>query len=353
MKKLPITILTGFLGSGKTTILHHLLKNPGNRKIAVIMNEFGEVGVDGDLLKSSDCGCDEESLIELNNGCLCCTVQEEFLPTLQQMVEKKDQLDHIVIETSGLALPQPLIRAINWPDLKPHFTIDAVVTVVDAVGQATGEICDREKVRQQREADELLNHETPIEELFEDQLNAADLVVLTKKDLVEEPTYEEIQQIITQQLRNEAIKIVPAVKGNLQPDVLLGLEMAAEEDLTNRRSHHEAAHESGEDHHHHDEGFQSIVLEINQPHTLEQLQDVLHQLVQHVEIYRIKGFINVPNKPMRLVIQGVGNRFDRHFDRPWRTDEVRKTQLVIIGNHIEEQDIPGFVQERLAGKALV
>ena len=353
MKKIPITILTGFLGSGKTTLLHHLLKFPGQRKIAVIMNEFGEVGVDGELLKSADCGCDEEGLVELNNGCLCCTVQEEFLPTLQKMLERKDSLDHIVIETSGLALPKPLIRAINWPDLKPHFTIDAVITVVDAVGQATGEICDREKVRLQREADDSLDHETPIEELFEDQLNAADLVVMTKKDLVGENAFREIQQIMAQKLRTPSIKIIPTVKGNIEADLMLGLEIAAEDDLDARYSHHEAAHENGEAHHHHDEGFQSIAVTVDHPHTPEELQKVLDQLVQDLEVYRIKGFINIPEKPMRMVIQGVGDRFEKYFDRPWKAGEERKTRLVVIGNQIEDKNVPGFIRQKLKNLMVV
>ncbi|MCG8386587.1 MAG: cobalamin biosynthesis protein CobW [Cytophagales bacterium] len=353
MKKIPITIITGFLGSGKTTLLHHLLKYPGQRKIAVIMNEFGEVGVDGELLKSSDCGCDEDGLIELNNGCLCCTVQEEFLPTLQQMLERKDNIDHIVIETSGLALPKPLLRAINWPDLKPHFTIDAVITVVDAVGQATGEICDRAKVQQQREADDSLDHETPIEELFEDQLNAADLVVMSKKDLVEEGTYQVIYDIITSKLRNDSVKIIPSIKGQVDADLLLGLEIAAEDDLDTRYSHHEAAHESGAHHHHHDEGFQSISLEVDLPHTPGQLVQALDQLVQELEIYRVKGFIHIPGKPMRMVIQGVGDRFDKYFDRQWKEGEKRTTQLVVIGNNIEDKDIVSRIRQKLESKLAV
>jgi cobalamin biosynthesis protein CobW len=249
-------------------------------------------------------------------------------------MERKHELDHIVIETSGLALPKPLIRAVNWPDLKPYVTIDAVITVVDAVGQATGEICDRVKVQAQREADDSLDHETPIEELFEDQLNCADLVIISKRDLVDDTIYTDIQQVIRKELRDESIKIIAAKRGVVDTTVLLGVNAAAEDDLDGRYSHHEAEHEAGTEHEH-DDGFTSVITEVSVPHTPEQLEKALLQLIKKFEIYRIKGFINVPGKPMRMVIQGVGDRFEKHFDRAWKTEEVRATRLVIIGHELE------------------
>lgn len=333
-KKIPITIVTGFLGSGKTTLLHQILKNPEGRRIAVIVNEFGEVGVDGELLKGADCDCPEENILELSNGCLCCTVQEEFLPVMMQLMERKDSIDHIVIETSGLALPKPLIRAVNWPDLKAHVTVDSVITVVDAVGQATGEICDRERVQAQREADDSLDHETPIEELFEDQLNCADLVVISKRDLVDHTTYDDIRKIIKGNLRNDTIRIIASERANVSTDVLLGIGAAAEDDLDARYSHHEAEHADGIAHEH-DDGFTSVSVSVSVPHTPEQLEAALHKLIAQFEIYRIKGFIAVDNKPMRMILQGVGDRFEKYFDRHWKPEEARVTRLVVIGHELE------------------
>lgn len=347
MRKIPITIITGFLGSGKTTLLHNILRHPAGRRIAVIVNEFGEVGVDGDLLKSSGCDCEEENILELSNGCLCCTVQEEFLPVMLELMDRKDSIDHIVIETSGLALPKPLIRAVNWPDLKAQVTVDAVITVVDAVGQATGEICDRERVQAQREADDSLDHETPIEELFEDQLNCADLVLLSKKDLVDADTYHDIERIIKGKLRNENIKVIAAERGRVDTNVLLGIGAGAEDDLAARYSHHEAEHGEGVDHEH-DDGFTSLSVTLRQSHEPDQLEAALTKLLKQFEIYRIKGFVHVDQKPMRMVLQGVGDRFEKHFDRHWRPDEERITKLVIIGHELDEASVRNALEKLLA-----
>ena len=337
MKKIPITIVTGFLGVGKTTLVHNMLKNANGKRIAVLVNEFGEVDVDGELIGSTGCDEDECNLVQLPNGCICCTVQEEFLPSMLELLKRKDDIDHIVIETSGLSMPKPLVKAVNWPDLKPHITIDAVITVVDAVGLATGEICDRERVQAQRLADDSLDHETPIEELFLDQLTCADLILMSKKDLLDENSFEEVEAIVKNKARKNT-KIVPVVNGNIDNSILLGIGAAAENDVDNRHSIHEEHHKHGH-HHHHNDDIESILVKSQETKDIKQLVQNLKGIVQENEIYRIKGFVNIPDKPMRMVLQGVGERFDYYFERPWTETEDRNTKLVVIGKNIKNLDV--------------
>ncbi|MCJ8290841.1 MAG: cobalamin biosynthesis protein CobW [Crocinitomicaceae bacterium] len=335
MKKIPITIVTGFLGVGKTTLVHNMLKNANGKRIAVLVNEFGEVDIDGELIGAAGCEDDECNLIQLPNGCICCTVQEEFLPSMLQLLERKESIDHIVIETSGLSMPKPLVKAVNWPDLKPHITIDAVITVVDAVGIATGEICDRERIQAQRLADDSLDHETPIEELFLDQLNCADLILMSKRDLIDDDKFKEVEQIIRSKARPNA-KIVPVVNGEVDNAVLLGIGASAEDDVDNRYSIHEEHHKHG-NHHHHNDDIDSKLLEYPETADIKVLVKELKAMVMENEIYRIKGFVNIPNKPMRMVLQGVGERFEYYFDREWKAGEERKTRLVVIGKHLTKE----------------
>ncbi|HKP95733.1 MAG TPA: cobalamin biosynthesis protein CobW [Fibrobacteria bacterium] len=345
-KKIPVTIVTGFLGAGKTTLLQNLLRNAEGRRIAVVINEFGEMGIDGELLRGSGCDCPDEDIIELSNGCVCCTVQEEFLPAMLKLMERKENLDHIVIETSGLALPKPLLKAFNWPDLKSQITVDAVVTVVDAVGMATGEICDREKVKAQRAADGPLDHETPIEELFEDQLNCADLVVMSKKDLLPLDEFMQVRERIGKSLRRP-VKIIDADKGMVPLDILLGIKAAAESDLDSRHSHHEEDHPEGTEHEH-DEEVDSIVVKVGSVEDKEGFLAALKQLVLEHEIYRIKGFLHVPGKAMRMTLQGVGDRFETYFDRAWRHLEPRQGALVFIGRSLKGVDLERKLADKTA-----
>lgn len=342
MHKIPVTVITGFLGAGKTTILRNLLQNNQGRRIAVLVNEFGEVGIDGELLKSCQV-CDEDeanqNILELANGCLCCTVQEEFLPTMQELLKRRDSLDCILIETSGLALPKPLVQAFRWPEIRTSATVDGVITVVDGEALASGQLVgDLAALEAQRQADDSLEHETPIEELFEDQLACADLVVVTKGDRLEAQAQEHVYQWLQKEVPT-GVKIVPCQRGDISPDVLLGFNAAVEDNLENRPSHHDS-----EEEHEHDDNINSVHLRLNQAVEPNALVERLQALVQEHEIYRVKGFAAVPNKPMRLVVQGVGNRFETFYDRLWKADEDRQTQLVFIGQDLKIDQIRTALQ---------
>jgi cobalamin biosynthesis protein CobW len=343
MHKIPVTVITGFLGAGKTTLIRHLLQNNQGRRIAVVVNEFGEMGIDGELLK--DCQiCEEDgkaidNIIELTNGCLCCTVQEEFLPTMQKLLQRRQQLDCMLIETSGLALPKPLVQAFRWPEIRTGATVDGVITVVDCLALASGRVAgDLEAIAAQRQADPNLEHETPIEELFEDQLACADLVLLTKTDLVSEAELEKMIAWLKTELRS-GVKIIPCEGGQINPDVLMGFNAAVEDNLESRPSHHDH-----EEEHDHDDDINSVQWWSDRPVDPDTLTRQLKALVAGEEIYRVKGFVHVVGKPMRMVLQGVGDRFDTFFDRPWQTDEIRQTRLVFIGRDLEIDRVESALQ---------
>ncbi|MDP4078001.1 cobalamin biosynthesis protein CobW [Acidovorax sp. A1169] len=347
--KIPATIVTGFLGSGKTTLLRHLLTNAQGKRIAVIVNEFGELGIDGELLRSCGIGCDENGvengqLFELANGCLCCTVQEEFAPVMELLAARRDQIDHLVIETSGLALPKPLVQAFQWPALRNVFTVDSVITVVDAPAVAAGQFADDPvAVDAQRRADENLDHDSPLAELFEDQLATADLVVLHKTDGLTAEDLARVEAIV----RGETlpgVKFVHAQHGRIDPSVLLGLGRAVEDVIDERKTHHDE-----EEDHDHDE-FESVHVTLDVADR-GRLVEALVALVQRHEIYRIKGFVALPGAAMRLVVQGVGQRFDSHFDRAWREGDLRATRLVVIGDHLDAAALQAELQSALAESA--
>lgn len=335
--KIPTTIVTGFLGAGKTTLIRHMLMNANGRRIALIINEFGDLGVDGEILRS--CGietCRDEDIIELSNGCICCTVADDFIPTMEKLLARPDRPDHIVIETSGLALPQPLVRAFNWPGISTRVTVDGVVTVVDGKAVTDGRFAhDVAAVDAQRAADANLDHETPLSELFDDQMACADMVVINKTDLMLE---SEITALIAQ-LKSESrdgVQVVRTTMGALPVEVLLGQNIGAEADIDARgevHHHHHDHDDDEEDHHHHDHGhdeFQSFVVtrgEITDPAAFTaQLTDI----IKTHDILRLKGFAAVTGKSMRLTVQAVGPRIDSYYDRPFGSDP-RTTRLVVIG----------------------
>ncbi|MGP6226106.1 cobalamin biosynthesis protein CobW [Pseudomonas aeruginosa] len=347
LAKLPVTIVTGFLGAGKTTLLRHMLDNAEGRRIAVIVNEFGELGIDGEILKQCSIGCSEEEaqgrVFELANGCLCCTVQEEFFPVMRELVARRGDLDQILIETSGLALPKPLVQAFQWPEIRNACTVDAVITVVDSPAVAAGTFAAHpEQVDQQRRQDPNLDHESPLHELFEDQLASADLVILNKADQLDAEALARVRAEIAGELP-AAVKIVEASRGELPLPVLLGLNAEAELHIDGRPTHHD--HEGHEEHDHDEfDSFHVDLPEVEEAALLE----ALGELVERHDILRIKGFAAVPGKPMRLLVQGVGKRFDRHFDRKWLTDEARSTRLVVIGQELDQAAIANELRTALA-----
>ncbi len=332
--KVPATVITGFLGAGKTTLIRNLLLNANGRRIALIINEFGDVGVDGEILKG--CGqeaCKEDDMIELANGCICCTVADDFVPTMNKLLNRTTPLDHIIIETSGLALPQPLVRAFNWPDIKSRVTVDGVITVVDAKALSEGRFADDEEaIAAQRAADPNVDHENPIQELFNDQLNSADMVILNKADLLSDDELMSVSDDLRSQLRIGA-NLVPTTQGMLDIAILLGQKANAEDDMHNRLSTHE---QEGETQHDHDD-FVTFIVELNGEQNKETLLKRIADTIATNDILRVKGFASVAGSNARLLIQAVGPRLNSYFDRPWNAGEVKRTQLVVIGEKAMDQ----------------
>jgi cobalamin biosynthesis protein CobW len=325
LARVPCTIVTGFLGAGKTTLIRHVIANAAGRRLAVIVNEFGDVGIDGEILKG--CGneaCPEENIVELSNGCLCCTVADEFVPALDAILAREG-VEHIVIETSGLALPKPLVQAFHWPAIKNRVTVDGVVVVVDGAALADGQVsADLEALAAQRAADTALSHDDPVEEVFEDQIACADLVVLNKRDLIDDAGLEKARAVIAEALPRR-VKIVTAADGKVDQKLLLGLGIGVEDDIANRRTHHD-----NEPEHDHDD-FDSFVVPIGEVADPATLAQRVSALADAFDVLRVKGFAAVVGKPMRLLLQAVGPRVTHQYDRPWDAAEPREGRLVVIG----------------------
>ena len=326
LARIPCTIVTGFLGAGKTTLIRHILANAGGRRLAVIVNEFGDVGIDGEILKGcGDAACPEENIVELANGCLCCTVADEFVPALDAILAREPKVEHIVIETSGLALPKPLVQAFHWPAIKSRVTVDGVVAVVDGAALAAGRVADDlDAMARQRVADEALDHDDPIGEVFEDQIACADLVVLNKRDLVDAAGLEKAMAAVTGVLPR-AVKVVPTSEGRIDAAALLGLGVGTEADIANRRTRHD-----DESEHNHDD-FDSFVVTVPEIADPAAFADLVAKVAEAAGVLRVKGFAAVAAKPMRLLVQAVGPRVNHQYDRAWAASEPREGRLVVIG----------------------
>ena len=327
LSKIPVTVITGFLGAGKTTLIRHLMQNPQGKRLAVLVNEFGTAGVDGDILKTcSDENCPAENIVELANGCICCTVADDFIPSIEALMALPDTPDHILIETSGLALPKPLLKAFDWPTIRSRITVDGVIALADAEAVAAGRFAsDVDAVQAQREADDSLDHDTPLAEVFEDQISCADIVLLSKADLAGEAGVAKARAVIEAEMPRP-VSVLPMTEGVIDPRVIIGLGAAAEDDLDARPSHHDGA-----DDHEHDD-FDSVVIELDEVEDVKALEAAVLRLAREQNALRVKGYIAVAGKPMRMLVQAVGERLRTQFDRPWG-DLPRRSQLVVIGEH--------------------
>ena len=338
LNKVPVTVITGFLGSGKTTLIRHLMQNPAGKRLAVLVNEFGDVGVDGDILKAcADESCPAENIVELANGCICCTVADSFIPTIEALLALPVRPDHILIETSGLALPKPLLKAFDWPGIRSRITVDGVIALADAEAVADGRFApDVAAVDAQRAADESLDHETPLSEVFEDQIACADIVLLSKADLASPEQLAKARAIIAAEAPR-CPPMIDMIEGRIDPQVILGLGAAAEDDLNARPSHHD-----GEDDHDH-EDFESLVIDLPEIADPDLLAQRIAQVALAQDVLRIKGYVAVTGKPMRLLVQAVGARVRTQYDRPWRADEPRQSRLVVIAEH-DALDLPALLR---------
>jgi cobalamin biosynthesis protein CobW len=326
LARIPCTIVTGFLGSGKTTLIRHALANANGRRLAVIVNEFGDVGIDGEILKGcGDASCPEDNIVELANGCLCCTVADEFVPVLDQILAREPQVEHIMIETSGLALPKPLVQAFHWPAIKSRVTVDGVVAVVDGAALADGQVtADLQALSAQRAADSALDHDDPIEEVFQDQIACADLVVLNKRDLLDGTGIDRAIAAIAGALPR-AVRIVTVAEGKVDPAALLGLGVGTEDDIENRKTHHD-----DELDHDHDD-FDSFVVKLPEIRDPAAIAARIARVAEAHNVLRMKGFVAVAGKTMRLLVQAVGPRVSHYYDRNWNPSDTRQGNLVVIG----------------------
>ena len=341
LEKIPVTILTGFLGAGKTTLIRNLILKNKSKKLAVIINEFGDLGVDGEIVKQcSDETCPEENILELANGCICCTVADDFIPTMKSLLEGQYIPEHILIETSGLALPKPLLKAFEWPEIRSRLTVDSVLAVVDAEAVVNGIFAPQMSTElEEKQNQTYVEHETPLSEVFEDQINCSDVVLLTKPDLVE--NISDARNIIIKEMERN-VPILEVQNGDIGADVILGVNAAAETDLDNRRSHHD-----GFDDHEHDD-FDTFSISVPKILDIEKFKIVLETLIRENDILRIKGFLRVESKPLNLLVQSVGKRLSVNF-----TDTkipVENTgNLVFIGEkgRIDQDVISAYLHSSL------
>jgi cobalamin biosynthesis protein CobW len=354
--RIPATVITGFLGAGKTTLIRHIITHAKGKRLALIVNEFGDVGMDADMISEcADSGCQLDDVIELANGCICCTVADDFLPSIQKILAQSPRPDHIIIETSGLALPQPLVQAFGWPDIRAQVMLDGVVTLVDGPAVAAGGVAhDLAALEAQRAADDELDHDSPIDELFEDQIAAANIIVLSKADQLDSRQMAAARALIETHL-SAPTPIIAASQGQVSLDAVLGLDMEAEAHHRAQHSHHhhddhDDHHDDDDHHHHHHEHghdeFTSFIVDMPTVGSATSIEASLTAIAHEFGVLRAKGRLRVDGKALPLVVQAVGRRVDSYFARDTQGVTGR---LVVIG--LAGLDAT-LIAERLGGQLM-
>jgi G3E family GTPase len=327
-KGLPVTIITGFLGSGKTTLLNHILTNQQGIKTAVLVNEFGEIGIDNELIISSD-----ESMVELNNGCICCTINEDLIQAVYKVLERPEKIDYLVVETTGLADPLPVALTFLGTELREMTRLDSIVTMVDCANYSL----------------DLFNSEAALS-----QITYGDIIVLNKTDLVDEADVDSLEIRIRDM--KQSARILRSAKSQVPLPLILSVglfesdkyfEKKVEDHDHDHHDHEHCEHDHDHDHHHHDhdhhdhsnhlevDGFTSISFASDQPFSIRKFQYFLdNQLSENV--FRAKGILWFDESPKRHIFHLSGKRFTLEDD-DWKG--TPKNQLVLIGQNLDHDTI--------------
>ena len=371
--KIPVTIVTGFLGSGKTTLICGLLKKNPDRRLAILVNEFGEVSVDGALLRTAGEGCGAE-IHDLPNGCICCTIKDDFLPVMKQLQSRKREIEHVLIETSGLALPTPVMLALAWPEIRNDFHLDSVLAVVDTPQLLSGNLECGKPIPGAASA-ETPDHATSVDAILNQQLENADVVVLNKIDTLDDESLIKAEELV--RLKAAKVRFLElAYHAELDTRLCMGLNLHDKETIQVAHEHHHhgpvenlpseldrpllnqsqfdghqhtglVAHEHGEhthEHfHEHDTGWQSFVLRTDQAQDADELKSAIREVTLQQPILRAKGFASVAGKEPRLVVQAVRNRVQTYFER--ESPNVGESNIVFIGYHPNRKTITNLMNQ--------